>query len=53
MDKISICSWNANSIKNKIVELIEFLDRFDIGILMVNGTKCTKKYELKVRIIPS
>jgi len=49
MDKLNICSWNANGIKNRLSELIEFLNRFKIDILMVNETKCTSSVKLKIR----
>lgn len=49
MNKINICSWNANGIKNRMGELIEFIDRFNIDILMINETKCTSKDKLKIR----
>ena len=49
MDKVTICIWNANGLKNKIGELIEFLDRFQIDIAMINETKCMTKDKLKIK----
>lgn len=49
MDKIIICSWNANGIRDRIAGLIEFLERLKIGIMLINETKLNKDDRLKIR----
>ena len=49
MYRIKIFSWNANGIKNKLGELIEFLGRLKIDNLLVNETKLTSIDSLKIK----
>ncbi|CAK9813136.1 Probable RNA-directed DNA polymerase from transposon BS [Anthophora plagiata] len=44
-----LCSWNANGIRNKISDIIEFLNRFKIDMLLINETKLSDKETLKIR----
>lgn len=49
MYKLKICSWNANGIRHKTCELIEFLNRFKIDIMLINETKLSAKDNFKIR----
>lgn len=47
--KLSICSWNANSISNKIGELINFASHHDIDIILLNETKLKPDDRLRLK----
>lgn len=49
MHEIKICTWNANGIRQKICELIDFLNRFKIDIMLVNETKLSVKDRFRIR----
>lgn len=49
MDKITICSWNANGIRDRVAGLIEFLCKLNIGIILINKTKLNKNDRLKIK----
>ncbi|CAG5100732.1 Similar to X-element\ORF2: Probable RNA-directed DNA polymerase from transposon X-element (Drosophila melanogaster) [Cotesia congregata] len=49
MTNIKICSWNANGLKNKLGEVIEFISRNKIDIFLINETRLCEKDKLKVR----
>jgi len=35
MNNLRICNWNANGLRNKVAEMINFLQRNDIDIMMI------------------
>lgn len=45
---IKICSWNINSVRNKVVELNNFLEKENPDILFLSETKITEKLENSV-----
>lgn len=50
MDKsLAVCSWNANSITNKIGELTEFLIRTGIHICLLNETKLANNLKFSIK----
>lgn len=49
MRDIKICTWNANGIRHKTCELIEFLNRYKIDIMLVNETKLSTKDRFKIK----
>lgn len=49
MDRLKICSWNANGLRSRVGELIEYLDRTKIDILLLNETKYTSKDKIKIK----
>lgn len=49
MHKINICTWNANGIRHKVSELIEFLSRLKIDVMLISETKLSAKDRFKIR----
>ncbi|KAG7188343.1 hypothetical protein KM043_008000 [Ampulex compressa] len=49
MDRLKVCSWNANGLRGRLGELIEYLDRNKVDILLLNETKFTNKDKLKIK----
>lgn len=49
MCDIRICTWNANEIRHKTCELIEFLNRIKVDIMLINETKLSAKDSYKIR----
>ena len=49
MNSLNICSWNANGLHNRIGELIEFLNRKKIDIMLINETKYVSTDKLKIK----
>lgn len=49
MHKLNICTWNASGIRHKVSELIEFLSRFKIDLMLINETKLSAKDRFKIR----
>jgi len=39
MNNLRICSWNANGLRNRVAELINFLQRNNIDIMMIKETR--------------
>jgi len=48
-DYITIGSWNANGLKTKIPDVINFLQRQEIDILLIQETHLTNKDKLKLK----
>lgn len=49
MSNIIICSWNANGLRNRVGELIEFLNRENIDIMLLNETRYNNTIKLKIK----
>ena len=45
---IKICSWNINSIRNKVDDVNQFLNKEEPDILFLSETKITQKLESSV-----
>lgn len=46
---LRICTWNANGVRNKLGELIHFLSREKIDIMLITETKLKESESLKLR----
>ena len=46
---LKIALWNANTLSNKVGEVISFLTQYKIDILIITETKLTANYKLKIR----
>ncbi|KAK2575625.1 hypothetical protein KPH14_011888 [Odynerus spinipes] len=49
MNRLRICTWNANGIRNKKGDLIDFLSKFKIDIMLINETKLSTKDVFAIR----
>lgn len=49
MGKLIICSWNTDGLRNKIGELIVFLNKYNIDILLINETRYNETLKLKIK----
>ncbi|CAG5093078.1 Protein of unknown function, partial [Cotesia congregata] len=49
IDNIKICSWNSNGLKNKLGEVIQFLNSYKIDIFLINETRLSDKDKLKIK----
>ena len=48
-DRLTVCSWNADGLRNRLGELIEFLYRVNVDILLLNETRYTNTLKLKIK----
>lgn len=49
MSRLRISTWNANFIRNKKCDIIDFLSRFEIDIMLINETKLSTKDAFAIR----
>jgi len=49
MNNLRICSWNANGLRNRVAELINFLQHNNIDIMMINETRYNPQIKLKIK----
>lgn len=49
MNNLSICSWNANGLRHKVGELIDFISRTKIDIVLISETRLNEHVKLKIR----
>lgn len=47
MNKMRVHSWNANSIRNKKYNTIDFLDKHQVDVMLIKKTKLPVKDLLK------
>lgn len=49
MNNLRICSWDANGLRNRIAELINFLHCYNIDIMMISEIRYNPQLNLKIR----
>lgn len=49
MTKITIVSWNADGLRNKKSDLIDFLNRTNIDIILLSETRLIESIKLKIK----
>lgn len=49
MSELKIATWNANGLRTRIAELINFLAQHNIDIMMINETRYTAQMKLKIK----